>query len=80
LDHGRRWLNGPHGDPFIWLLRVGSLIKDPLSNWIHFLPGVRGVWGFKMPDNYCNVSSHHHSINQAFNSLTAMGAYMRPTF
>jgi hypothetical protein len=41
--------NGPHGEPFIWLLRVGSLIEDPLSNWIHFLPGVRGVWGFKHP-------------------------------
>jgi len=42
--------NGPHGEPFIWLLRVGSLIKDTPSNWIRFLPGVRGVWGFKTPD------------------------------
>jgi hypothetical protein len=41
--------NGPHGEPFIWLLRVGSLIKDTPSNWIRFLPGVRGVWGFKRP-------------------------------
>ena len=31
--------NGPHGEPFIWLLRVGSLIKDPPSNWIRLLPG-----------------------------------------
>ena len=41
--------NGPHGEPFIWLLRVRSLIKDTPSNWICFLPGVRGVWGFKRP-------------------------------
>ena len=41
--------NGPHGEPFIWILRVGSLIKDTPSNWICFLPGVRGVWGFKRP-------------------------------
>jgi len=62
--------NGPHGEPFIWLLRVGSLIKDPPSNWIHFLPGVRGVWGFKTPEYCCDVSSRHRSINRAFKEHT----------
>jgi hypothetical protein len=62
--------NGPHGEPFIWLWRVGSLIKDPSSNWIRFLPGVRGVWGFETPDYCCDVSSQHHSIIRAFKEHT----------
>ena len=53
-----------------WLLRVGSLIKPPPSNWIRFLSGVRGVWGFKMPDYCCDISSWHHSINRAFKEHT----------
>ena len=53
-----------------WLLRVGSLIKTPPSNWIRFLSGVRGVWGFKAPDYCCDISSWHHSINRAFKEHT----------
>ncbi len=64
--------NGHHGEPFIWIQRVGSLIKDPRprSNWIHFLPGVRGVWVFKMPNYCCDFSSRHHSISRAFKEHT----------
>jgi hypothetical protein len=71
--------NGPHGEPFIWLLRVGSLIKDTPSNWICFLPGVRGVWGFKTPDYCCDVSLRHHShsSNRAFQEHTPTHSWQK---
>ncbi len=70
--------NGHHHEPFIiWLFCVRSQIKDPPSNWMRFLSGVRGVWGFKTPDYCYDVSLRHHSINRVFKEHTPTHSWQK---